>query len=503
VDDIDNGRRLPRHPFLYEIDTWPWLTKVSAATGRRVDLGSVPDTEWDRIAGSGFDAVWLMGVWQRSPAGVAIALGNDSLRSSFDEALPAWSEQDVVGSPYCVRDYVVDDALGGRRGLAAAREALAMRGVKLVLDFVPNHVAPDHPWTRTHPERFVLGSSEDLTTDPSSFVEVGGRVLANGRDPYFPAWPDVVQLNAFAPALREAAVATLRDIADQCDGVRCDMAMLMMNDVFAKTWGSRAGDAPAEDYWPTVIDGVRQRHPNFVFVAEAYWDLEWELQQHGFDYCYDKRLYDRIVQGDAEEVRRHLLADDAYQQRLVRFVENHDEPRTASIFDGPHHRAAVVAALTQTGARLVHDGQQEGRRTHLPVFLGRYPDEPVDAGLVSFYDSLLAALRDPTFREGTWRLCERTAWPGNDSAEAIVTWCWDQPSRWLIAVNLSPATAAAQVRVPWPDLAGQRVRLVDPTHHTAYDRSGDDLVTGLYVELGPWDWHLFRFEPIVATEVPR
>jgi glycosidase len=115
----------------------------------------------------------------------------------------------------------------------------------LILDFVPNHVAPDHPWTTGTPKLFVQGTSADRDLDPASLVEVGGRVLANGRDPYFPAWPDVVQLNAFNPALRLAAVETVRSIADQCDGVRCDMAMCVMNDVFARTWGAGVGPAPS------------------------------------------------------------------------------------------------------------------------------------------------------------------------------------------------------------------------------------------------------------------
>src|SRR5437588_2737263 len=143
----------PPYPFIYEINTWPWLAEVSASTGRRIHLGTVPKREWDAIADAGFDAVWLMGVWQRSPAGVAIALQNPALLDSFRSALPGFDPADVVGSPYCVRDYTVDDRLGGRSGLAEARAALASRGLGLILDFVPNHVAPDHPWTSEHPER--------------------------------------------------------------------------------------------------------------------------------------------------------------------------------------------------------------------------------------------------------------------------------------------------------------------------------------------------------------
>ena len=482
-------------PFVYEINTWPWLGAISTNEGRAIDLGSVPERHWDEIADLGFDAVWLMGVWQRSPAGIAIALSNDSLVGSFRAALPDCQAEDVVGSPYCVRSYVVDDYFGGPDGLASARQALAKRGMGLILDFVPNHVAPDHPWTRLKPEVFVSGTAADLERDPASFVEIGGRVLANGRDPYFPAWPDVVQLNAFAPALRAAVIEMLIEIGGQCDGVRCDMAMLVMNDVFARTWGDRVGPAPDSDYWPTVIPAVRAAHPGFLFMAEAYWDLEWPLQQQGFNYCYDKRLYDRIVQGPAEQVRLHLLADDRYQRGLVRFVENHDEPRAASAFGSRRSQVAAVTALTQTGARLVHNGQLEGATVHLPVFLGRYPVEPTDSALLAFYRSFLPAVADPTFRDGHWRLCDRSGWPGDDRYQNLVAWCWEGDSRWLMVVNLSDGTAAGLVRTPWPGLRGRQWHLTDPTQNIALVRSGDDLVDGLFVELGAWNWHMFRIDP--------
>jgi glycosidase len=484
------------HPFIYEINTWVWLDELRGRLGEEIGLEGVPASEWAAIAALGFDAVWLMGVWERSPAGIAIALRNQALLEDFERALPGYTADDVVGSPYCIRDYAVAAHLGGAEGLASAREALANRGLNLILDFVPNHVAPDHPWTAGHPEYFVGGSDDDLQRDPASFVRVGDRVLANGRDPFFPAWPDVVQLNAFSLDLRGAVVETLGSIAHQCDGVRCDMAMLMMNDVFERTWGERAGSPPPDDYWPTVIGAVKGAHPGFVFAAEAYWDLEYALQQQGFDFCYDKRLYDRLEHEGPESVWGHLSGDPMYYNRLVRFVENHDEPRAAATFPPSKHRAAAVATLTQTGARLVHEGQLEGRKVRVPVFLARRPAEEPDADVVAFYEQLFEWLRDPVFRNGDWQLGERSGWEGNDTWQNLVAWGWrDEGPRKLVVVNLGGTPAAAHVSLPWDDLRGRNWLLDDASGGEQYERRGDDLRDGLYVALEPWAWNLYDLRP--------
>ncbi|MGO7162911.1 alpha-amylase family glycosyl hydrolase, partial [Rhizobium johnstonii] len=379
----------PKHPVIYEINTWVWLGEVSRKYQRPVNLSSVPADEWDRIASFGLDAVWLMGVWERSPAGIEISMQNERLLEDFRRALPDFTPEDNVGSPYCVRRYVVDDHLGGPQGLAVARSMLHERGLRLILDFVPNHVAPDHLWVRDQPGYFVQGSDDDARNDPASFATVGSKVFARGRDPFFPAWPDVLQLNTFSPALRETVVETIAEIAGQCEGVRCDMAMLVLNTIFERTWGDHAGAKPDDDYWSTIIPTIKSRYPEFKFIAEAYWDLEWELQQQGFDYCYDKKLYDRMEHGDAESVRQHLLADSTYQEKMVRFIENHDEPRAAAAFPLEKARAAAVAMLTLTGAKLLHEGQFEGATTRLPIFLGRRPVASVDCDLSAFYARLL------------------------------------------------------------------------------------------------------------------
>jgi hypothetical protein len=487
-------QRWPQHPTIYEINTWVWIEELKVKHNVPVTLATVPQGEWDQIASLGFDAVWFMGVWERSPAGIAVANRNEGLLEDFRRALSDFRPEDNVGSPYCVRRYVVDDHLGGREGLAIARRELAKRGLKLILDFVPNHVAPDHPWVSNHPEYFIQGDDEDLRGDPASFVAAGGRILACGRDPYFPAWPDVLQVNAFQPGFRQAVVLTLSDIAGQSDGVRCDMAMLLMNSIFERTWGNRAGARPAIEYWQEVIPAVTKRHPDFLFIAEAYWDLEWELQQQGFNYCYDKKLYDRLEHGNAESIRLHLCADPAYQRKLVRFIENHDEPRAAATFSPEKERAAAVTIATVTGAKLFHEGQFEGRKVRPPVFLARRPRELPDQELQTFYTRLLDAIHAPLFRDGQWLLCNCTGWPDNPGYQNLAAWSWvKEDDRCLIVVNLSDSGVQAHVQAPWDEIRGTTWRLVDALSGVTYDRNGDEMRDpGLYVDLGPWNCHFFR-----------
>jgi hypothetical protein len=303
-----------------------------------------------------------------------------------------------------------------------------------------------------------------------------------------------VQLNAFSPDLRGAVIDTIGSIAEQCDGVRCDMSMLMLNAVFERTWGARAGATPATEYWATVIPAVKAKHPEFRFIAEAYWDLEWELQQQGFDFCYDKKLYDRMEKDTAESVHQHLLADRSYQEKIVRFIENHDEPRAAASFPGGKGRAAAVAILTLMGGKLLYEGQFEGRKVRLPVFLGRRPAEPPDKDLAAFYGRLLKATNREVFRNGDWRLCDRSGWPDNQGCRNVLAWCWSgEAERFLVVINFGPQAAQARVHVPWDELRGKQWRLTDALSGDVYDRSGDEMrEAGLYVDLQPWQCHLLE-----------
>jgi len=485
------------NPIIYEINTWTWLHALSAAHNRAITLGDVPDSELDTIAEWGFDAVWLMGVWERSPAGRRIALEHPDLQDEYRRALPDFTPDDVVGSPYAIRRYTVDPHLGGPDGLATLRERLAARGIRLVLDFVPNHLAVDHPCLSETPDCLLQGTERDLASEPGTFFRgPGGRIFAHGRDPYFPAWTDTAQVNAFSPALRHRATTMLLEIASQCDGVRCDMAMLVTNRVFAQTWGDRAGRVPDAEYWEVVIPAIKEQHPDFLFMAEVYWDMEWELLQQGFDYAYDKRLYDYLEHASVREILEHLRGDPDYQQRMIRFIENHDERRAAEALGPVRDLAAAVLIATLPGAALLHEGQLTGHRVKLPVQLGRRPVELDNDQVKGFYRTLLLEVRHPVYHEGTWQLyAPLPVWDLNATHRHLVAYTWQQgAARRLVVVNYSAASAQGRIRLPGLDLEGRTWMLTDVLHHTTYERNGDEMAyEGLYIDLMPWQAHVFDF----------
>jgi hypothetical protein len=484
----------PHYPSLYQINIRMWITELSRKLGRPATLDDIADAELDRLAAMGFDWLWFLSVWQTGPAAQKISRANPEWRKDFDATLPDLREEDIAGSGFAIQNYTVHRDLGGDAALAHLRQRLQKRGLRLMLDFVPNHMAPDHPWIDAHPDYFVHGSDTDLAHAPHNYCGMqtknGSLVLAYGRDPYFDGWPDTLQLNYGNPDLQEAMIAELSKIAAQCDGVRCDMAMLILPEVFERTWGIQA-----EPFWPKATQRVREEFPAFTFMAEVYWDMEWTMQQQGFDYAYDKRLYDRLREGHARPVREHLHAGLDYQNKLARFLENHDEPRTSVTFTPEIHRAAAVITFLSPGLRFFHQGQFEGRAKRISPHLVRAPDEPVDQSLNEFYDRLLAVLRRPVVRDGEWQLLEPVpAWEGNWTWDCFIAFAWSgsDEERLLVAVNYAPEQSQCYVRLPFPELREHRWQLRDLLGDAQYEREGNDLeARGLYLDLCPWQAHVF------------
>ncbi|HQR07155.1 MAG TPA: alpha-amylase family glycosyl hydrolase [Gemmatales bacterium] len=485
---------LPQYPSLYQFNTRVWLTALSRKLGHEATLDDISDADLDLLAHQGFDWVWFLSVWQTGVAAQQVSRTNPEWRKEFEQTLPDLIDKDIGGSGFAVTGYIVHTSLGGDAALARLRTRLARRGMRLLLDFVPNHMALDHPWIHAHPDYFVEGTELQLAQAPRNYTriktKIGNLLLAHGRDPYFPGWSDTLQLNYANPALQQAMIDTLVKIAGQCDGVRCDMAMLVLPEVFQRTWG-----LTSEPFWPRAIQRVRQLSPSFCFIAEVYWDLEWVLQQQGFNYTYDKRLYDRLGHRQARSAREHLQADMNYQNKMVRFLENHDEPRAATTFPDDVHQAAAVITFLSPGLRFFHQGEFEGRKTRISPHLVRGPDEPVNATLLQFYEKLLNILKQKIVREGTWQLLTcAAAWQGNETWDRFLSYSWNDNSnqRVIVVVNYSPQQSQCYVKLPFVDLTGKQWHLRDLMSDVVYDRDGNDLVSrGLYLDVPGWFMHVF------------
>ena len=495
--------RWPRYPLVYEINTRVWLRDLSVRHKRTVTLATVPAEELAPIAALGFDAVWLMGVWATGPEAVWVARHEPRMRAEYARALPDLSDADIIGSPYAVSRYEVAEEIGGPGGLQVIRARLASQGVRVILDFVPNHTARDHRLVREHAEGFIRGTTEDLAREPGSFFRTrDGAIVAHGRDPFFPAWTDTAQVNFASRAGREAMLEILLRIAAQCDGLRCDMAMLVLPDVFARTWAGRLGTDPVFDsFWRDAIPAVIARHPRFLFLAEAYWGLEDRLHEEGFHFSYDKELYDLLLKRDAAGARRHLRRPAAFQDRSARFIENHDEARAAAAF-GPLTRAAAVTTFCAPGLRLFHEGQLVGRRVRLPVQLARRPEEPSDEDLLTFYARLLTVLQQPIFKEGVFQPVDvHQAGPEDFTNDGMIAATWrasrDSGSRtFLVVSNLGEAKGYARIpldatRFP----TGRKYRVVDHVDGREYERDGAEIVDpGLFVALDAFQAHVLEIE---------
>jgi glycosidase len=491
-----------KHPLLYQVNTRVMLTEIGSVRGRGATLDDLPEATLDAWASDGFALIWLLGVWQTGDAGRRLARGTVARNPEWRTDLPGYAEADVVSSPFAVREYHVHQDFGGDEALARLRERLTCRGQRLILDFVANHVAPDHPWVEEHPEFFIEGSPDDLAREPRNFVRLevagGKRILAHGRDPFFPGWDDTLQLNLQHAGCREMLIRELLRVSGRCDGVRCDMAMLLEPEVFQRTWGPQAappdGSAPVTTaFWSSAIQRTRELRKDFLFMAEVYWDMEWRLQQEGFDFTYDKRLYDRLLEGTGQPVREHLRATADFQNHSARFLENHDEPRAAKVFPADRHRAAAVIAFLVPGLRFFHEGQLEGRRWHVPMQLRRRPSEAPDEGLESFYRRLLELIRRPETHQGTWRLREPSAaWEGNETWGNFVAFTWEMDGQSLLAaVNYGPTQGQCYLKLDLPATTSACI-LTDLMGEARYQRAGADLrERGLYLDLPAWGYHVF------------
>ncbi len=491
---VSAGFRVRAHPHLYEINTRTWLEQLSAQHKQIITLADVPDPEWDALAKLGFNVIWLMGVWKRSQESRRINLKNPANFQQFDRALPGWKPDDVISSPYAVAGYVPDVRIGTWDSLDAAREKLRARGMALFLDFVGNHTALDHPWMREHPEFYVQAGPQDFEQNPSLYYQLktpqGTRFIALAKDPYYPPWIDVAQLNHFNPGMRAAQLAELRTIANHCDGVRCDMAMLQLNDIFAGIWQHLLGGTqpPTKEFWTEARANV----PNLVLLAEAYWGTEQRLLNLGFSFAYDKTLYDAVRDINLQQVRARLAGSTEQQSHFARFMENHDEPRRPEVFGNERLGTEGTLMGTLPGMRFYHQGELEGRRIRLPITLRIAANEPPDPPSLAFFQKILQITQRDVFHEGQWKFLELVP-EGDAPPDGLIVYEWRSAKAWtIIAANLTGSAAQGRLRLGDCVSSAQQYVLYDELNDVKYSRSGEELHNvGLFIRREAFQAHIF------------
>lgn len=485
-----------RNPFLYEINTRVWLNRFRSNSGE-FNLLDVPEDYWKSLSEFGIEIVWLMGIWETPQHLAEKYCLSEELTKEYNRALKDWNTVDVIGSPFAIEDYKIAPSFGSSDQVIQLKNNLNKNGMKLILDFIPNHFHVESSLVQSLPGLFVRGTEENLKIDPYTFFRSGSKIFAHGRDPFFPAWQDTVQINYFSETARDFMTNRLCEVASICDGVRCDMAMLSLTNVFQNTWGKvinvHGNSCPTTEFWKDAISTVKKINAGFIFIAEAYWDLEWQLQKLGFDFTYDKSLTDRLKTGNTYLIKDHLMADKEYQKKSVRFLENHDEPRAISMFGKIKSKAALIIISTIPGMKFYHDGQFEGKKIKLPVQLGRQPREKPDEDLLNYYKKVLNIASKKIFKEGEWMLLETLpAWEGNQTYKNILSWQWKHKDETkIICVNYSDTVSSCRIKF---DAEGypEEIMLSDLLNDAVYHRSAEEIYRdGLYVELRNYQSHIF------------
>jgi glycosidase len=493
------------NPKLYEINTRVWIKKF----GREAKINSVPLSYFQALADKGINIVWLMGIWKTCPSTIEKYCFETNLLSAYNNSLKDWRKEDVIGSPFSIDKYEINPVLGSWNDVKELKKKLNSIGIKLFLDFVSNHFSADSSLIKTNPEIFLEADDEILARDPFTFFkpdclqtdpDACKKIFAHGRDPLFPPWTDTIQINYFNEEARKFLISSLIRITEICDGIRCDMAMLLLNNIFYNTWlgvlNKFGYKKPENEFWKIAIEQVKKKSPDFIFLAETYWDLEWFLQQLGFDFTYDKRLTDRLMLNDIHGVYAHLRAEKSYQLKSVRFLENHDERRAVIKFGKQKSIAAAAVISTIPGMKFYFDGQFEGKKIRLPVQLGREPVEKVSETKKAFYDKLLRITKDEIFTFGDWNLLEPVpASEKNESFNNFFAWIWKYENSYrIVVINFSDSTSQCRLKIQF-ESQSETVSLIDLLNEQQYVRRIDEIKDpGLFIELKSYNSHLFSVE---------
>jgi len=479
---------------LYEISTRPFLHELSQKLGKKITLKDVPMDFFEELAEMGINVVWMMGIWKLGKKALAFDRSHPPHQENFKKVLPGHQTDDTIGSPYAVVKYECNPEIGTDEDILEFKGKLNALGLKLMLDFVPNHFAPDGELRDIDPACFVQ-KPPHAHNSPANYHEDG---IAYGKDMYSGAWMDTIQLNYWNPKTRDYMKEQILRIGELSDGVRCDMAMLVLNWVIEKTWSEQLNaygyKKPASEFWGEAIAAAKQLFPDMIFMAECYWNTEETLFSLGFDYCYDKELYDKLESGHMDNLRGYIHWRGLnYFKKAAHFIENHDEPRAPVAFHSLRRaNAAAVVTMALPGLRFYNHGQFQGRSNRLAVHLRRAADEAPHPETEAFYKKLVKAISSPVFNKGNWTVPLVTG----ENSWKFLSFAWSYNGE-TCAVIVNYTDAMADARIVLPDAQsttpGDNIPIVELLCGEKYERSLNEIRTkGLHVVIDSFVGHIYK-----------
>jgi hypothetical protein len=507
-----------------EVNTLPRLDQMSRDHAHHITLGHIPEYELNNLLPHDrYDAVWMMGIWERSPQSAKLAL--DHLNQYQHDVLPDAHRSDIAGSAFSITGHIPDKQIApdGWAEVDNLRAQLHHRRTKLFVDLIINHKGLGCEWSHIHPDWFVRGNENLAKQYPADYHKLRANDnqiywIARGKEfRYEGCWIDTLQLNYANPYMRRALINEWINIAKHVDGFRVDMAALATNDQFLKNWGDllspeeRKYIEHATEFTSEAIHSLRlvknpftQKPP--VIIAETYTHQD-ILKQCGFDYLYAKvdfyNLFERVV-GPRNESPQNLYLylkylSDIDRQKQVRMTENHDEDRAFSKYGlEPSLAMAVVNTFVANGFYMIQDGQTDGHRIKVPVQLSRTPVEEPNMKVRRFYDHLFNVKNANVFQNGDWSMADRTAvgW-GNQTFEAIMPQQFDLPEQGgaVVCTNIRGYDAECHIKLPSGvkhvfvhDLTNNRDL---PENQIAHPNQ-----LGMYVKLPPWQTQIVYYSYI-------
>jgi len=440
-----------------------------------------------------------MGVWTLGAFGLHHDRTSPDLLSSYSRALPGYTQDDIIGSPFAVTNYTCNPSIGSDTDIANLKKKLNGMGLLLMLDYVPNHSAVDAPWATSNPDYYVRAPKGTQPPYDANTYYTNG--LAFGSAGGGGAWPDTIQINIWNPTLRQLRTKELLHVASLSDGIRCDMAYLLLNTPFSQNWGlqlqSWGWQKPSSEWWSDAISAVKAQYPNIIFLAEVYSPYEGQLQQIGFDYTYDKQIRDKLGNGNLEDIRNWIGSNNPrFVTKSCHYISNHDEQRGPSYF-GSWWRSDAAALLLYTlpGMRYYWWSDMLGYRYQLDVHLRRQQNDAVVPEVQTLYSSLLKITSDPVFRFGQWTYLNVQQ---TDTSWRLIAYKWTyNGQKRLCVLNFSDQQGWGNVILSDATPGGNgndTISVTDLLSGESFPRSAKSLQTsGLTVGVNSWYAQIFQY----------